>query len=76
MWLTEVGAPVAATDGDDRELGDDNGGADGGGDFFGGLDAETDVALGVTDDDDAVCTISLSPHQTCVDDTYALKRVR
>ena len=53
MWLTEVGTPVAATDGDDGELGDDDGGADGGGDFLGGLDAETDVAFGVTDDDDA-----------------------
>ena len=45
MWFTEVGAPVAAADGKDGELGDDDGGADGGGDFFGGLDAETDVAF-------------------------------
>ena len=51
---TEVGAPVTATNGDDAELGDDDGGADGSCDFLGGLDAETDVALGVTDDDDGL----------------------
>lgn len=58
--LTEVVAPVAATDGDDGELGDDDGGADGRGDFLGGLDAETDVALGVTDDDDGLETGALT----------------
>lgn len=51
---TEVGTPVAATDGDDAELGDDDGGADGGGHLLGGLDAETDVALGVANDDDGL----------------------
>lgn len=58
--LTEVVAPVAATDGDDGELGDDDGGANGRGDFLGGLDAETDVALGVTDDDDGLETSTLT----------------
>ena len=52
--LTKVGAPVSATDGDDVELGDDDGGADGGSDFLGGLDTETDVAVGVTDEDDSL----------------------
>jgi hypothetical protein len=52
--LTEVGAPVAAADGEDGELGDDDGGADSGSDFLGGLDAETDVAFGVADDDDGL----------------------
>lgn len=51
---TEVGAPVTATDGDDAELGDDDGSADSSSDFLGGLDTETDVALGVTDDDDGL----------------------
>jgi hypothetical protein len=51
---TEVGAPVTATDWDDGELGNDDGGADGGGNLLGGLDAETDVALGVTDEDDGL----------------------
>ena len=50
--LAEIRAPVAAADGDDGELGDDDGGADGGRDFLGGLDAETDVAFAVADDDD------------------------
>ena len=54
MGETEVGAPVTATDGDDAELGDDDGSADSSSDFLGGLDAETDMALGVTDDDDGL----------------------
>lgn len=57
---TEVGTPVSTTDGDDAELGDDDGGADGGSDFLGGLDAETDVALGVTNDDNGLETSSLT----------------
>lgn len=52
--LTKVGTPVTATDGDNGELGDDDGSADGSCDFLGGLDAETDVALGVTNDDDGL----------------------
>jgi hypothetical protein len=58
--LTEVGAPVTSSDGDNAELGNDDGGADGGCDFLGGLDAETDVALGVTDDDDGLETGTLT----------------
>lgn len=54
MRETKVVAPVAATDGDDGELGNDDGGADGGGNLLGGLDAETDVALGVTNDDNGL----------------------
>ena len=52
--LTEVGAPVTAAHRDDAELGDDDGGADGGRDLLRGLDAETDVALGVANDDDGL----------------------
>lgn len=52
--LTEVGTPVTTTDGDNGELGDDDGSADGGRDFLGGLDTETNVALGVTDDNDGL----------------------
>jgi len=51
---TEVGAPVATSDGDDAELGDNDGGTDSSRDFLGGLDAETDVALRITDDDDGL----------------------
>lgn len=42
---TQVGAPVASSDGNDAELSDDDGSADGSGNLLGGLDAETDVAL-------------------------------
>jgi hypothetical protein len=45
VWFTEVCAPVATADWEDGELGDDDGCADGGGDFFRGLDAEADVAF-------------------------------
>ena len=43
--VTEVGTPVSAADGKHAELGDDDGGTDCGGDFFGGLDTKTDVAF-------------------------------
>lgn len=52
--LTKVGTPVTATDRDNVELGDDDGGTDGGSDFLGGLDTETDVAVGVTNEDDGL----------------------
>ena len=54
MRRTEVGTPVASAHGDDAQLGDNDGGADGRGDFLGGLDAETDVAVRVADDDDGL----------------------
>lgn len=54
MRLTQVGAPIAATDGDDGEFGDNDGGADGCGYFFRGLDAEADVSFAVADDDDGL----------------------
>lgn len=52
--LTEVGTPVATTNGHDGELGNDDGSTDGGRDFLGRLDAETDVALAVANDDDGL----------------------
>ena len=54
MRLTEVGTPVTSPDGQNAELGNDDGGTDRSRDFLGGLDAETNVALGVTDDDDGL----------------------
>ena len=54
MGETEVGAPVTTTHGDHAELSDDDGGADSSRDFLGGLDTETDVALGVANDDDGL----------------------
>jgi hypothetical protein len=44
-----VRTPVASADGDDGELGDDDGAADGGGDLLGALDTETDVAGSVSE---------------------------
>ena len=54
MGETKVGAPVTTTHGDDAELSDDDGGTDGSRHFLGGLDTETDVALGVANDDDGL----------------------
>lgn len=57
---TEVGTPVTSSDGDDAQLGNDDGGTDSGSDFLGGLDSETDVTLGVTNDDDGLESGSLT----------------
>lgn len=54
MGGTKVGSPVTTTDGDDAQLGDDDGSTDGGGNLLGGLDTETDVTLRVTDDNDGL----------------------
>ena len=45
MRVAERATPVSASNGQDAQLGDDDGGADGGRDLLGGLDAETDVAF-------------------------------
>lgn len=54
MGKTEVGTPETTTDGDDAQLGNDDGGTDGSSDFLGGLDTETDVAVRVTNDDNGL----------------------
>ena len=54
MRLTKVGTPVTAADGQDSELGNGDSGTDGGSDFLGSLDSETNVALGVTDEDNGL----------------------
>lgn len=76
MRLTKVGTPVTSSDGDDAQLGDDDGGTDGSGDFLGGLDSETDVALGVTNDDDGLESGSLTGTGLLLDglDLYFEKR--
>ncbi len=51
---TEAGAPVASSHGNDAKLGDDDGGPDGSCDFLGRLDAETDVAFGIANDDNGL----------------------
>lgn len=60
MGGTKVGSPVTTTDGDDAQLGDDDGGTDGSSNLLGGLDAETDVTLGITDDNDGLETGTLT----------------
>ena len=60
VGVTKVGTPVTSPDGQDSELGDGDGGTDGGRDFLGGLDTQTDVALGVTDEDDGLETGTLT----------------
>jgi hypothetical protein len=51
---TQVGTPVTSSDGQNAQLGDDDGGADGCCDFLGGLDTESDVSLRVTNDHDGL----------------------
>jgi hypothetical protein len=46
--FTEVGTPVASSDWQDTKFGDNNGGTNRSGDFFRGLDTQTNVTLGVT----------------------------
>lgn len=64
MRGTQVGSPVTATDGNDTELGDDDGGTNGRRNFLGGLDAEANVSLGITNDDDSLESGSLT--STCL----------
>ena len=54
MWVAQRCAPVSSPNGQDAQLGDYDGGADGGGYFFGGLYSQTDVSFGITDDDDGL----------------------
>ncbi len=49
MRLADLVTPVAAADRDDGELGQDDGAADGGGDFLAALDAQADVPVGIAD---------------------------
>jgi hypothetical protein len=45
MGIGDVGTPVPSSNGDDGELGGDDGTSDGGSDFLGALDTETDVTI-------------------------------
>lgn len=60
MRLSEVGTPVAAADGKNRQFGDDDSSANGSSDFLGGLDTETNVTVAVTNDDDSLETGTLT----------------
>ena len=54
MRVTERCTPVPSSNWQDAQLGYDDGGADGSRYFFGGLDAETDVAFRVANDNDGL----------------------
>jgi hypothetical protein len=54
VGLSEGGSPVSTTDGENGQLGDDDGSTDGSGNLLGGLDSETDVSLGVSNDNDSL----------------------
>lgn len=58
--LAEVGTPETTSNGDDAQLGDDDGGTDSSSDFLGGLDTETDVALGIANNDNSLESGSLT----------------
>ena len=60
MRLTEGGTPVTSSDGDDGELGEDDGATDGCSDFLSALDTETDVTIEVTNGDECLETSTLS----------------
>ena len=60
MRFTEVGTPVSTSNRKDGEFGNDNGGTNGGCDFFGGLDSETDVTFVVANDHDGLESSSLT----------------
>ena len=57
---SKVCSPVASTDGQDRQFGDDDGGANCSGDFFGRLDSQTNVAFRVPNHDNGLETCALT----------------
>jgi hypothetical protein len=54
VWFTEIRTPITAADGQDGELGDDDGGADRGRDFLARFDAQSNVSFAVADDHDGL----------------------
>lgn len=67
MRLTKVGTPETTSDGNDAELGDNDGGTDSSSDFLGGLDTKTNVTLGVTNDDNSLKPSSLTSTSLLLD---------
>ena len=52
MGLLQSSTPVTTSNGDNAQLGSDDGTSDGSGDFLGALDTETDVSVGIADGDE------------------------
>ena len=67
MRVTEAGTPVTSPDGDDGQLGEDDGATDGGRDFLRALDTESDVAVEVTDRDKRLETSALTGTRLLLD---------
>jgi hypothetical protein len=60
MGFTKSSTPVATANGDDRELGKDDGTTDGSCNFLCTLDTETDMAIKVTDGNEGLETRALT----------------
>ena len=60
MWVTQRCTPVSSPYRQDAQLGDYDGGTDGGGHFFGRLDTQTNMSFRITDDDDSLETGTLT----------------
>lgn len=54
MGITEVGTPVTSAHRKHREFCNDDSSADSGGNFFRGLDSETNVAIAVTNNNNSL----------------------
>ena len=54
MGLSKLGSPEPSPHGNDGELGHDDGASDGGGNLLAALNAESDVAVVVTDGDEGL----------------------
>jgi len=60
VWLSELGTPVASSDWDNAELGEDDGRADGVRDFFRALDSESNVSVAIADNNGSLESGSLT----------------
>jgi hypothetical protein len=60
VGILNVVTPVTSSNGDDGQLGNDDGTSDGGSDFLGDLDTETDVTVKVTDGNESLESGSLT----------------
>ena len=60
MGLSDFVSPVAATDGNDGKLSQDDGTADSSGNLLAALNSESDVTVGVSDSDECLEASSLT----------------
>ena len=60
MGLTESSTPVSSADRQDAKLCNNDCGTDGGSDFFGCLDSQTDMALGISNNDNGLESSTLA----------------